>query len=624
MFGFDKLYRRPQSEARPGKPGSLDDRQHSVGMTTQRQEDRGHACLFSEPPSGPASPVRKAPGHGMQTGAANAAAPPVESVDSRMISVMRLALAFSGVLIIYIDPTEPRRLVGLTYASLLVYCAYSAFLYHLALKDHRLLSAKVTHWVDVGFYVYLISLTEGTSSIFFYFFFFAILVASFRWGFKEGFHVTLTSAALFTVVGLVSAPSGTEFELNRTLIRPICLLLLGYMIAYWGGYEAMLKRRLALLKAVHDVANPRFGVDHTIESNLQRLADFYSADSCVLVLANPAAENYTLYRVDSGAGRAPSSERITAETAGPFLALPATVGVVRNLGSGGWWQDRENCFEFNFDTKMRQAGDREQCRYLANLLDAAYFITAPYRQRDNTGGRLYVISSRQRFNQPDLEFLYQFIESLAPVVQNIQLLNELTSKAAERERSKISRDIHDTTIQPYVGLKLGLDALYRKLDPQHPISRDIGELREMVNWTIQDLRRYVVQLKQPGDARGDFFIAAVQEYVAKYKDFYGIDVQVIGDTNHRLNGRLGAEAFQIVREGLSNILRHTKARRAFVRFWRDAGQLRLEIGNEAAPGANGTSFSPRSIVERALALGGAVDVREASDGYTTVCVSIPL
>ena len=43
----------------------------------------------------------------------------------------------------------------------------------------------------------------------------------------------------------------------------------------------------------------------------------------------------------------------------------------------------------------------------------------------------------------------------------MRLIEELIAGAAESERLAMSRDLHDTTIQPYIGLKLALEGLYR-------------------------------------------------------------------------------------------------------------------------------------------------------------------
>ena len=88
-----------------------------------------------------------------------------------------------------------------------------------------------------------------------------------------------------------------------------------------------------------------------------------------------------------------------------------------------------------------------------------------------------------------------------------------------------------------------------------------------------------------------------------------------------MSDRLAAEAFQIVREGLSNVHRHTSARSAAVRLLSRDRMLVIEVGNEAAQAA--TPFTPRSIMERAEALGGKARVI-ADGGSTVVRSEIPL
>lgn len=103
---------------------------------------------------------------------------------------------------------------------------------------------------------------------------------------------------------MTTAPSGSAFELNRALIRPVYLFALGYMTAFWGGYEILPKRRLRLLQEVNNLWNPRLGVDPAIGANLDRLINFYDADpddTCLLVLRRPGSPGATR-RVRAGLG----------------------------------------------------------------------------------------------------------------------------------------------------------------------------------------------------------------------------------------------------------------------------------------------------------------------------------
>ena len=255
-----------------------------------------------------------------------------------MLVLTRCLLAFSALAIIWIDPSEPKRLVELTYASLAVYCVYSAVLALISYRSDWPAPERAFHWVDVIFYAYLVALTEGTSSIFFYFFLFAILVASFAWGFREGLAVTLVSLVLFTAVGLTFAPTGAEFELNRTLIRAVYLFVFGYMIAYWGGYEALLKHRLKVLREINSLWNPRFGVAHAIGTNLDRLLALYGGNSCILLLrratAPPSCLMYTASRQKPEQSTIPS--QITAGAAEALLRLPETVAAYYHDPPASW------------------------------------------------------------------------------------------------------------------------------------------------------------------------------------------------------------------------------------------------------------------------------------------------
>jgi signal transduction histidine kinase len=207
----------------------------------------------------------------------------------------------------------------------------------------------------------------------------------------------------------------------------------------------------------------------------------------------------------------------------------------------------------------------------------------------------------------------------------MSLVEQLISKAAEHERNSISRDLHDTTIQPYIGIKLALDALYREAGASNAISQRISDLINMAEMTIRDLRLYASTLKDKAAMPGEFLVAAVKNQSERFSRFYGVNVDVTSDISPRLQGRLAAEAFQIIAEGLSNILRHTSAKKAFVNILCENAQLLLKIGNETGDeGGEPKSFTPRSISERVQVLGGRSFVEQRQGGQTVVHVSIPM
>ena len=538
-------------------------------------------------------------------------------IDTRMISPIRFVLAAAALLIIYIDPSQPDRLVRLTYALLIGYTAYSAIVLFVSIVTPRLLPMAVLHWLDMIWYVALISASSGTSSIFFIFFFFPVLVASFRWGFASGLRVTVLSAILFVTVGYFTVPE-PHFELNRFLLRSVTLLFLGYMIAHWGGSEIELKRRLQLLKDVTNLANPRFGIDRTISLGLERMRSFYDAQACLLIYRFDAELGYQLTRVDRDKAESALPSQVPDGVAELLLSPMPTIAVMRatqgstpllyEIESGKLWRD-----------KSQHLGP------VLNTLGAKQFTSVPVSYRDNFIGRLYVIdSNRRRTGQSDVEFILHLIEHLSPLLDNIGLLDRLATEAAEQERKKLARDIHDSVVQPYVGLQLGLAAVRQKLlAGDSSVIESVNELCEVANDEVRGLRNYMDELKA-ADARHGVLFPAVQRFAGKYLAATGIHVQITGDEELQLNDRLAAEAFQMIAEALSNVRRHTSAQQAEVKITCDQRDLILHISNEITNGIGATLFRPKSITERASALGGNTEVYADNSNRTVVAIRIPL
>jgi signal transduction histidine kinase len=548
------------------------------------------------------------------------------TVDNRMISTMRLVLGISALLIIYIDPFEPDRFVLITYATLILYVLYSAAIYFLITHQDNVfvrIVSRWSHWIDVAWYLFMISLSRGTSSVF-----------SFKWGFLEGLKVTLAVAVLFTLVGYATSPSGNQFELDRFLLRPIYLTVLGYMMAYWGGYEVTLIRRLQLLKEISILSNPRFGVDRTIGIILAKLRDFYQASSCMLILQDTKSGEYSLRHIDSSdmeAGVQP--QPVNQQMIRSFLKLPPEQAVLYKAAEqNGSLNKRTKYYAIDLSTGERSTEWHEASESLVEQFDACCFITVPVYLRKEVLGRLYVISeNRKSFVNSDIEFLLQALDQFMPVVENIQLVDRLATSAAEEERKRIARDIHDSIIQPYIGLQLGLDSLSQMLDSdsgetknnyserQNLVIKRVDRLRELTQKGIADLRRYVRGLTETGKTESGLSYS-LRRYADKFGEATGIKVNVRIDDKIIVADRLSAEVFQIFVEGLSNIRRHTQSSYANIKLGYSDNMLVINIENETDK-ADG--FVPRSITERVKSLGGVINIQQL-DGTTNVKVEIPL
>lgn len=551
-----------------------------------------------------------------------------EWIDLRLVSIMRLMLATSALMVTVVDPIY--RYLEATYTLLVLFSIYSAIFYFLSIKKSKLIPIRIMHWLDVGWFVALVALTNGTNSIFFTYFFFSILVASFGWGYSSGLYVTLVSAVLFTVVGFFLGPDVHILPLNRFLLRPVQLLMLGYLISRWGGYRINLRNQLKLLKDVTVLSHTRFGIDRTIGNILESLRNFYEADATLLLIPAHETEgkfSYRIYRVRRGVHPTGASPpEISSEAAELFLLHQNYAVIYRK-------DRRAKSIFFEIDTRETTEGDSAIADKVASALETSNYLSVPIHNVNRPIGRLYLIGGPKKYDTAAIDFVLQLMDHVSPSVENIRLVDSLASYAAEEERRRIARDIHDSVIQPYVGLQLGIAALAQKLHSgNNDVVNNVEELLELTNQELVELRRYVWGLRV-GEERRDVLLPAIERFAARFTSVTGIKVDVNSRGKIQVNDRLAAELFQIVTEGLSNIRRHALCNDASVDLSCRDGKIRLQIKNRRATAAGNfyeeahheeaAMFTPRSISERASLLGGETRV-SFDKNYTVVTVAIPL
>jgi len=547
------------------------------------------------------------------------------------VAAIRAVLALSALVIVGLESPRSNTSSGTLKIVLACYTVYSVLLCLSMLRQNRfrVRAESWSPWLDVAWFTALFALGVETSSIFYFGFFFAIIGASFRQGFNAGMGITISSCLSLIVVGYLIIPTGHELGLSRFLLRPLFLLMVGYMVAHWGGSELKLKRRLLLLKEISKLSNPRFGVDRTVGFVMEQLRTFFYADTCVVVTFDEVTSTYALRRTyNKSPEKGEVQEGISQEFAQLLLSLGERSAVVfrpamRPLGL----RLRTDCYEYDLISRRRTSFECEKISAVAANLDANSFISVPVGQKYQTVGRIFLTRNRRlsSFGNSDIDFLYQVLEHVMPVLENIRLVDRMATDAAEHERQRIAFDIHDTVIQPYIGLQMGLAAIRQKIqNGGSNVAGDVEHLRKLTEHGISHLRDYVSGLKSNGNGTTSLE-TAVRRFASKYSVATGIDVQVVFETEtpHRVNDRLTAEVFQMVAEGLSNIRRHTRSSYVRVAIGIRDGVFTLRIENDGKPESS-AAFQPRSLTERTVSLGGTIEIGQTEVDRTLVNIQIPL
>jgi two-component system sensor histidine kinase DesK len=190
---------------------------------------------------------------------------------------------------------------------------------------------------------------------------------------------------------------------------------------------------------------------------------------------------------------------------------------------------------------------------------------------------------------------------------------ELTRLAAENERIRIARDLHDllghslTTITVKAGLARRLGAE----DPGRAVSQ-IAEVEELSRRALADVRAAVSSYREVTLASE---LARARELLRAA----GItpDLPTATDPADPACQELFGWA---VREGVTNVIRHSRARSCTVRLSRSGVEVTDDGAGSAAPPGNGL----RGLRERAAALGGTVDAGPVHPHGWRLRVQVPM
>ncbi len=542
---------------------------------------------------------------------------PKDTSDASMVRWMRTVLAVACLFTLVVEPAG--RVDVLSLGVFLAYLLQSVTLLLLANRS-ILVRSKLVYWLDVGWFTLMVYVTGGDSSFYFLLFFFAILTSAFSHGFEEGARITMVASLAFALTSLFTR---SDAEMALLMLRATFLLALGYMIAHWGGMAMIQRQRMALLHAVSQMSNPRFGVDRTISSVLEQTRQFYQAHSCILLMHDNSAASWTLRAASAAnAGRPIHASNLAPDAAAPLLVCGEEAILLLRQPRGAWLRRTVQLKSYDSDTQRWVEQEAEAGETLAELLDALSLIAVPLPLRRGSG-RLIVVSQRHQFSKSDALFLLQIAAQAFPVIENIELLDRMASEAVLRERERIARDLHDTTIQPYIGLRHGVSGIRLKADPGNPLVPDLDNLLDVTSQVVRDLRNYAKSLRGGLEMKEPELLIALRRQAAQVRQFYDVHIAVETKGELHMSDRLAAEVFQIVNEGMSNICKHTTARNGYIELACTAGQLTVRIENECS-GQPVLDFTPNSIAERAAALGGEARVQRGRQNNTAVQIVIPV
>jgi signal transduction histidine kinase len=192
--------------------------------------------------------------------------------------------------------------------------------------------------------------------------------------------------------------------------------------------------------------------------------------------------------------------------------------------------------------------------------------------------------------------------------------------AAETERRRLERNLHDGTQQRLVSISMALGLAESKLDADPQAAGQIlEEARQALGTVLQELREFSQGIHPPVlTERG--LGAALKELV--FLAPMSIELDVPDD--ERLPEPIESTAYYVVAEALANAAKYASASTVLVTVERRNGSAIIEVADDGVGGADPASGSGlRGLSDRVEALGGTLAVESAPGLGTRLRAEIP-
>lgn len=222
--------------------------------------------------------------------------------------------------------------------------------------------------------------------------------------------------------------------------------------------------------------------------------------------------------------------------------------------------------------------------------------------------------------EEELKASYKAVRKLTAHLQNIR----------EEERTSIAREIHDELGQQLTVLKMDVSWLNKKFHgADEKANQRLKELLSMIDETVKSVRRISSQLRP--SLLDDLGLTAAMEWqLSEFEKRAGIKTKLITPKEEvDLSDAVKTALFRIFQESLTNVARHSKAKKVTVVLRRDDHTFILSItddgkGFDINKVADKRTLGILGMKERSSMIGGTYEINSTPGGGTSVIISVPV
>ena len=251
------------------------------------------------------------------------------------------------------------------------------------------------------------------------------------------------------------------------------------------------------------------------------------------------------------------------------------------------------------------------------------FLGVPISVRDQVFGNLYLTEkqSAAEFTEEDEGLAIALASAAGVAIENARLHARVRDLTLVEDRERIAADLHDTVIQRLFATGLSLQATLRSIAPPEAAQRVEMAVVDLDD-TIRQIRSTIFAL-QPPRATGWGLRAQILALANETAGSLGFEphLRLDGPIDAAPDDQVANHLLAVLREALSNVVRHAQATRVDVTVEASDRQIAVEVrdngvgpGDHSRPGGRGLA----NLAQRAEVLGGSMGLNDGPNGRGTV------
>lgn len=253
-------------------------------------------------------------------------------------------------------------------------------------------------------------------------------------------------------------------------------------------------------------------------------------------------------------------------------------------------------------------------------------LLVPLRAGERTTGVLIAAraTAAAAFEAAQLPVVASFADQAALALRLAAQQRDARELDVLSDRDRIARDLHDQVIQRLFGIGLSLQSTQRRTKSPE-LRRRLEESLEQMHQIIHEIRTAIFDL-HGGATGGTRLRHRLHDVVAELTDHVAIHPTItLAGTLDTLPAQLAEHAEAVVREAVSNAVRHADASTVAVSVAVQDGRLHITVADDGKglpPDVEPSGLG--NMRDRAEAAGGAFTLGSGEDGGLKVEWSAPL